>query len=177
MRIARSRYSLSQLQSPTLRTLDLEASISQATTTTTTIEDAKLTRQTSKRETKAPEQTTNLPNRTSRVRPHKTQVLYCHQASRIPNPTLREGLGRLTHRSIARRWRCHRLRACPLSRAASASSVKGQRAIRVSSLRTSKEQQELPTVPLNSMTTRRKEMVKLTAERFGSTIPAILQRI
>jgi hypothetical protein len=166
--------SLSQLQSPTLRTLDLEASISQATTTTRTILDAKLTRETSKR-TKAPEQTTNLPNRTSRVRPHKTQVLYCHQASRNPNPTLREGLGRLTHRSIARRWRCHRLRACPLSRAASASSVKGQRAIRVSGLRTSKERQEF--VPLNSMTTRRKEMVKLTAERFGSTIPAILQRI
>ncbi len=35
--------------------------------------------------------------------------------------------------------------ACPLSRAASASSVKGQRAIRVSGLPTSKEQQELPT--------------------------------
>jgi hypothetical protein len=58
-----------------------------------------------------------------------------------------------------------------------ASSVKGQRAIRVSGLRTGKEQQELPTVPLSSTTRRRKEMVKLTAERFGSTIAAILQRI
>jgi hypothetical protein len=59
--IADCSLSLSQLQSPILQTLDLEASISQATTTTTTIEDAKLTRQTSKRETKAPEQTTKPP--------------------------------------------------------------------------------------------------------------------
>lgn len=173
--IADCSLSLSQLQSPILLTLEVEASISQATTTTTTIEDAKLTRQTSKRETQAPGQTTKLPNRTSRVRPHKTQLLYCHQASRIPNPTLRDGFGWRTHRSIARRWRCHRLRARPLSRMSS--SVKGQRAIRVSGLRTGKEQQELPTVPLSSTTTRRKEMVKLTAERFGSTIAAILQRI
>ncbi len=143
--IADCSLSLFQLQSPILRTLDLEASISQALTTTTTIEDAKLTRQTSKRETKAPEQTTNLPNSTSRVRPHKTQVFYCHQASRITNPTLKDGFGWRTHRSIARRWRCHRLRARPLSRMAS--SVKSQRAIRVSGLRTSKEKQELATAP------------------------------
>jgi hypothetical protein len=131
---------------------------------------------------KLPKEKPKLPNKqqTSRtgpleVRAHKTQVLYCHQASRIPNPTLRDGFGWRTHRSIARRWRCHSLRARPLSRMAS--SVKGQRAIRVSGLRTSKEQQELPTVPLSSTTTRRKEMVKLTAGRFGSTIAAILQPI